>query len=828
MPRLAFWTSFIATICLCAISKSEVDFPGPKAGVAKAVVHGSSFTLQNSLISETWRVSQGTLRPERIVNKLAKQSFGQIRKEIFRVGLSPTQEEKGLYVGVRLTPTKVIVSDSKDAKVWTELASYSRSDFPGMPKLMRLGKMNLKAETKDNAGDLGSPGSSTISDVSLAPNHSYKFSTKANQAETTDLPIDSNASFFSCRIEKQTDKGLSWGPAMALVWDDGKRFLLVGARDADKTLNVTTQSGERIIEANLPIPISVDLPSSKFHLQGKPRVLKLHGDSRGTRVAEKIQGQAIVADLVSDTGLIAHWRAELRDGSSYIRQTVQFSSPIKTIPIFGVQMIDLHYADLKTIGAAPGCPVAGDGLFAGVEMPGAQNDVSLNETKIGFACRLELSPKQSYSFSSVIGVAPEGQLRRAFLYYIERERARPSSPFLHYNSWYDLGYTVTADKIVDAATAFHKELVEKRGVVLKSYLVDDGWDDPAKGLWTENQTIFPGGFPALKARMDQLNAHLGVWISPLGGYGGAEERTADAQKMGLIPKGSGLDLSYPAYKEWFEKRCLTLMREGGVNAFKWDRAGDGVSPHFMALLDIAKTLRKQNKDVFINVTVGTWPSPFWLNHIDSTWRMGSADVGWAGKGDKREQWLTYRDGYCKKLFVDKSPLYPLNSVMHHGIVNGRFFQGEPIGKTGPHLKNEARSYFANGTSLQELYLTPSFMTSEAWNEVADAAKWAKANADVLADSHWIGGDPLQLQVYGYASWNKRKGTLMLRNPDDRPKMITLDIDSVFELPKGALQQYNLKSPYADQRIQKLSMAPKHPVQITLQPFEVLVFDAYGR
>ena len=44
----------------------------------------------------------------------------------------------------------------------------------------------------------------------------------------------------------------------------------------------------------------------------------------------------------------------------------------------------------------------------------------------------------------------------------------------------------------------------------------------------------------------------------------------------------------------------------------------------MALLDIARQLRKQNPDVFINVTVGTWPSPFWLNHVDSTWRNGSA------------------------------------------------------------------------------------------------------------------------------------------------------------------------------------------------------------
>lgn len=43
------------------------------------------------------------------------------------------------------------------------------------------------------------------------------------------------------------------------------------------------------------------------------------------------------------------------------------------------------------------------------------------------------------SDSLVIGVAPQGQMRRAFLYYIERERAHPSRMNIHYNSWYDLG-----------------------------------------------------------------------------------------------------------------------------------------------------------------------------------------------------------------------------------------------------------------------------------------------------------------------------------------------------------------------------------------------------
>lgn len=81
-----------------------------------------------------------------------------------------------------------------------------------------------------------------------------------------------------------------------------------------------------------------------------------------------------------------------------------------------------------------------------------------------------------------------------------------------------------------------------------------------------------------------------------------------------------------------QKRCSDLMKKDKVTYFKWDKAGDGISPHFMALLSIASELRRENPRLFINTTVGTWPSPFWLNHVDSTWRNGTADVGWDREG----------------------------------------------------------------------------------------------------------------------------------------------------------------------------------------------------
>ena len=68
--------------------------------------------------------------------------------------------------------------------------------------------------------------------------------------------------------------------------------------------------------------------------------------------------------------------------------------------------------------------------------------------------------------------------------------------------------------------------------------------------------------------------------------------------------------------------------------------------------------------------------------------------------------------------------------------------------------NEVHSYFGSGTQLQELYITHSLLSKEDWDMLAEAAQWARRNAEVLIDTHWIGGDTRQLQVYGWAA----KGT----------------------------------------------------------------------
>ena len=77
---------------------------------------------------------------------------------------------------------------------------------------------------------------------------------------------------------------------------------------------------------------------------------------------------------------------------------------------------------------------------------------------------------------------------------------------------------------------------------------------------------------------------------------------------------------------------------------------------------------------------------------------------------------------------------------------------------------------------------------------AQAAKWSRENASVLVDTHWIGGDPTSLQVYGWASWSKDKAILAYATRRIS-RNVTTDLTKDFEIPAGERSQFTLKAVY---------------------------------
>ncbi len=578
--------------------------------------------------------------------------------------------------------------------------------------------------------------------------------------------------------------------------------------------------------------------SDQLNFVDRPALTHLSGRPDASRLADRLPGDEFNATLEpADHSFRVHWTLRLLTNSSYLRQVVTITAGAADLPIARVQLLDAELPGAYVSGTVQGSPIVAGDFFAGFEHPLSQSKVIAGRDSIPRATAwierdLPLRAGQSITYSAVYGVARTGQLRRDFLAYLETERAHPYRTFLHYNSWYDLGYFTPYDEAaaLDRVNAFGHELVEKRNVQIDSFLYDDGWDDH-HSLWKFNSG-FPHGFTAVRAAAEKYHADPGVWMSPWGGYSKPKQERIDfGRSAGYEIVAGGYALSGPKYYEAFRDVTLDMVNQYGINQFKFDGTGnvDSVFPgsrfdsDFSAAIHLISELRAARPSIFINLTTGTWPSPFWLMFADSIWRGGDDDST-AGVGPYRERWITYRDADTYRGIVENGPLYPLNSLMLHGIIYAQHHKD--LDKDPDHaFRHEVRSYFGTGTQLQEMYITPSLLSSENWDDLAEAARWSRANAEVLKDTHWIGGDPAWLEPYGWAAWTPRKGILVLRNPSDQPQTIRIQLHEVFQLPPGAAADYTATSPWKDQSARPpIELHARTPHSFDLAPFEVLTLD----
>jgi hypothetical protein len=592
----------------------------------------------------------------------------------------------------------------------------------------------------------------------------------------------------------------------------------------------------------------VTIPEEAFALVfGDGRILKasemkvsavrqepLTGDPKASRLAERFAGRQLVVGLESPDGSVqVTWHAIVRDGSNYVRQELTLTARTSDVMVKEIALVDVRAPGASVVGSVPGSPLVIGGVFMGVEHPMSQCRVDGDTARCALARDVPVRAGRSFVVSSVVGVTPVNQLRRGFLNYVERERAHPYRTFLHYNTWYDLGYFSKFDEAtsLDVIETYGRELVKKRGVRLDSFLFDDGWDDP-QTLWKFNSG-FPSGFASLEQAAAKYGGAPGVWLSPWGGYGDPKkQRLAFGQQQGFETNKQGFALSGPVYYKRFHDACLDFVRTYGVNQFKFDGigratgtiAGSEFGSDFEAAIQLIDDLRAAKPDIYINLTTGTWPSPFWLQYADSIWR-GGEDHEFAGVGSDRQRWITYRDADTYAGIVKKGPLYPISSLMLHGLIyakHARQLDTDP----GGDFTAEVRDYFGTGTQLQEMYVTPSLLSEKNWDVLAEAAKWSRQNQDVLLDTHWIGGDPGRLEVYGWASWTPAKAILILRNPSDKAASFSVDVRQAFEIPADGPVTYRARSPWKeDQARPAVELQAGKPHSFELKPFEVLTLEA---
>jgi hypothetical protein len=610
------------------------------------------------------------------------------------------------------------------------------------------------------------------------------------------------------------------------ILQDGTKIKIAGFEDKKTGIRIQT---DPLPLFELMLPDSSILTSDDFKPVNSPVSADITGNVAATGYAEKLPGKKFSADMQNmKSGLSVHWEADLRDGSNYVRQIFRFGANDAN-RILKITLLKLPVQmGVREAGNVDGSPIVHKNLFFALEYP--LSKVELDKEYISASL-----PRLINDMSTVWGVTPVNQLRRGFLYYVERERAHTYHQVLHYNSWFDISCgdrKFTESECLDRIRLFGDSLIKKRHVPMKGFLFDDGWDDN-KTLW-KFHSGFQDGFTHLKEAAESYDANIGVWLSPFGGYGNAKSLRIDYGKKQNPPfetNDQGFALSGPVYYNRFKEVTSDFVKRYGICMFKFDGVGAGNGAGIVyqkdveAFLKLLHELLVLKSDLYLSLTTGTWPSVYWLKYGDNIWRGGD-DTNMAGEGSKRQQWITYRDADTYKNVVLRGPLYPLNSLMLCGICIAD--NGDPgsFEMNDKDISDEMWSFFATGTNLQELYINPHKLNSANWNCLADASTWAKENESVMADVHWIGGDPLKGEIYGFAAWSNKKAVLSLRNPSSVEKIFEVKVKDVFELPD------NMSDNYVFYDVRKMKESGKRQVsgqgkimRITLQPFEVRVFDA---
>ena len=656
------------------------------------------------------------------------------------------------------------------------------------------------------------------------------------------------------------------------VGEHGARLTRLENKQTSESLAVSSNRFFAMTLANDTV-----IGDSDLTLIGSPVLEDIAATGSKPRVADKSAGKQVRAVwkyTSADVDFELVWTVELRHNSNSFKQEFAIRPTRGTLSYKQTTLLDLAGVTGARVNARDdGNPVIAGGdvgretFFLGLENPISRPSGSGDNAVLTLRRANPLAQGESAAESVGIGVSLAGQLRRSFGYYVERERAHERRTFLHYQSWLDLKAAVSIETVVNSADLMHaismigSEFAE-RGVKIDGFVVDDGWDyirwpsvhenDANLNVWDFDPAQFPTGFKPHAAEAAKYGASMGAWFGPSGGYLSAKATrlALNASKDASVryeTNGAGFSLGGTRYYAKVRERVFDMIDNHGVRYFKFDGAGAGcyqTGPNDNYLADyeawvrLMREMRAYRPDVYINATSGTYGSPYWLWYADAIWRDG---IDYNLKESNIIRNTNYVDGEAYRNLAVENPLFPISSLMTCGFHWTNLDAPQPSGfdmtreAAQVDLKRLAKAYWSSGVGLQELYIrhtlvdasTPVEGAETFWDIVAANAKWARDNERLLTDAHYVGGNP-RTQVYGIASWSAvdgGKGILMLRNPNSVKDSITIDPAQFFELPDGYSSRYKFVERDGEAADFVADSTATFKYRVTLEPYEVLVFDA---
>ncbi|MGQ9559699.1 MAG: hypothetical protein ACUVWA_04240 [Candidatus Oleimicrobiaceae bacterium] len=493
------------------------------------------------------------------------------------------------------------------------------------------------------------------------------------------------------------------------------------------------------------------------------------------------------------------------------------------------------------------------GAFWGVEYPAATTVIAAqSDGSVQLQCGHEMGATVDSTWVDsewvVTGLCPQPYVSLWFSHYVDDIRVAPPKPYLLYNSWYDVRapeYTERPEDAMNEANVlrivrdFKREALQKRGIRLDAFVLDDGWD-VYKSDWVVRPQEFPRGLAPVRAALDSMGTALGLWLSPIGGYSHRDWRIGWMEEHGYETIGDQMCVAGTNYHALLKERVLAFIKEPGVNYFKWDGIQFSCSEQghghpvgvysrratMEAMADLCAAARAARPDIFLNITSGTWLSPWWLKYANTIWMQG-ADYGYANVPSisRRDAAMTYRDHVLYEDYQINGVWFPLANLMTHGIIKGNLQklggEDEPVDK----FTHNALLYFARGVSMWELYVSPNLLREEEWDALAQCIAWARENFDLLTHTVMIGGHPGRREPYGYAHFDGDRGLVVVRNPFIAPTQIALPLDPAFGLNPTAASLV-VERLYPTRHILPQLYAAGSLITVPLQGYETALFEVY--
>ena len=449
---------------------------------------------------------------------------------------------------------------------------------------------------------------------------------------------------------------------------------------------------------------------------------------------------------------------------------------------------------------------------------------------------------------AVMALTPDLLVKRWFMKYLDSVRVAPLQPYLLYNSWYDVRapeYTDRPEDVMNEANVlriigdFARVQQRYTDFRLDAFVLDDGWD-VYKSDWVLRPEEFPRGLQPIVTTLDSMDCDLGIWFGPIGGYSHRDWRVGWMTEHGYEAEDDQMCVAGPRYHALLKKRTVDFVRDQGVGYFKWDGVqfscsepdhGHPVGIYsrravMEAVADLCAAVRSENPDIFLNITSGTWLSPWWLRFANMIWMQGY-DYGYADVPSisRRDGAITYRDFVLYEDYGKNDFWFPLANLMTHGIIKGHLQklggEAEPLDK----FTDNAVLYFARGVSMWELYVSPNLLSDAEWEVLARSIAWAKRNFSVLRSTEMIGGDPGLGQTYGYAHFVGNRGVVAARNPAITDSQLALELSPAAGLDPAATGLV-IERTYPTRWIAPRLYTAGETVSLELQGFETAIYEIY--